>query len=110
MTKLVIVESSAKISKIQSYLDSLYGAGQFKVTASLGHIRDLPADTLGVNVANAFRPTYVVIPKKQKTLGKLKRLIKGASAVYLASDPDREGESIAWHIVQATAPTHFIQL
>ena len=102
--KLVIVESNAKIAKIQSYLDSLYGAGQFKVTASLGHIRDLPADTLGVDVANAFRPTYVVIPKKKKTLGKLKRLIRDADAVYLASDPDREGESIAWHIVQATQP------
>jgi DNA topoisomerase-1 len=90
---LVIVESPAKAKTIQKYL----GRG-YEVEASLGHVKDLPKSDLGVDVDNNFETQYQVIPGKEKILAKLKRLAKSADAIYLAPDPDREGEAIAWHL------------
>ncbi len=90
---LVIVESPAKAKTIQKYL----GRG-YEVEASLGHVKDLPKSDLGVDVDNNFETQYQVIPGKEKILAKLKRLAKDADAIYLAPDPDREGEAIAWHL------------
>lgn len=94
--KLIIVESPAKAKTIQKYL----GTG-YKVVASMGHVRDLPKSKIGVDVDHDFEPVYEVSKEKQKVVSELKREIKAADAVYLATDPDREGEAIAWHIVQA---------
>jgi DNA topoisomerase I len=95
--KLVIVESPAKAKTIQKYL----GRG-FRVEASMGHVRDLPKSDLGVDVDHSFRPAYQVSPGKEKVIASLKKSARAAEAVYLATDPDREGEAIAWHITQAT--------
>lgn len=92
---LVIVESPAKAKTIKKYLGD-----DFEVEASVGHIKDLPAKELGVDVDNDFEPQYVAIPGKAKIIQKLKSSSKHADAVYLAPDPDREGEAIAWHIAQ----------
>ena len=94
--KLVIVESPAKAKTINKYLGSDY-----VVRASLGHVRDLPRKKLGVDVDKNFKPTYEAISGRQKVLKELKGLAKEADAVYLAPDPDREGEAIAWHLAQA---------
>ena len=90
---LVIVESPAKAKTIQKYL----GKG-FTVEASLGHVKDLPKSTLGVDIKNDFETDYVVIPGKEKVVAKLKKLAASADAIYLAPDPDREGEAIAFHL------------
>ncbi len=97
--KLVIVESPAKARTIERYL----GRG-YNVRASMGHVRDLPKSKLGIDVDDDFEPTYRVPNDKLKTVKELKDLVKGASEVILATDPDREGEAIAWHLVQATLP------
>lgn len=93
---LVIVESPAKAKTINKYL----GSG-FTVMASMGHIRDLPNKNMGVDVENSFEPTYEIIPTRKKTLATLKLAAKEAPYVYLATDLDREGEAIAWHLQQA---------
>lgn len=93
--KLVIVESPAKSKKIAGFL----GQG-WRVEACLGHIRDLPEAELGVEVAADFRPTYAVLPGKGNVVKKLLKAIKDAEAVYVATDPDREGEAIAWHLLK----------
>ena len=90
---LVIVESPAKAKTIEKILGS-----NFNVTASFGHIRDLPKSTLGVDVENGFKPNYSTIRGKGEITKNLKELAKKADKIYLASDPDREGEAIAWHI------------
>ncbi len=92
---LVIVESPAKAKTIQKYL----GKG-FTVEASLGHVKDLPKSTLGVDIDNHFDTEYIVIPGKEKVLSKLKKLALSADNIYLAPDPDREGEAIAWHLAE----------
>ena len=92
---LVIVESPAKAKTIQKYL----GKG-FTVEASLGHVKDLPKSTLGVDVENDFDTEYVVIPGKEKVVAKLKKLAQGMDNIYLAPDPDREGEAIAAHLAE----------
>lgn len=97
--KLLIVESPAKAKKIAGYL----GAG-WKVEACMGHIRDLPETELGVEVGQDFRPTYQVLPGKGNLVKRLLKAIKEAEAVYLATDPDREGEAIAWHILDLARP------
>jgi len=94
--KLVIVESPAKAKTIQKYL----GRG-FRVEASMGHVRDLPKSDLGVDIERDFAPVYEVAKGKEKVVASLKKSIRQADAVYLATDPDREGEAIAWHITQA---------
>lgn len=93
--KLVIVESPAKAKKIAEFL----GQG-WRVEACLGHVRDLPEADLGVDVANDFRPTYEVLPTKVNLVKRLLKAIKDAEAVYVATDPDREGEAIAWHLLK----------
>ncbi len=101
---LVVVESPTKAKTIGKYL----GRG-YTVKATVGHIRDLPTRKLGVDVDNGFEPQYVTIKGKTQTLSDLKKSAKGARAVYLATDPDREGEAIAWHVadqLDTTAPTH----
>ena len=90
---LVIVESPAKAKTIGKYLGNKY-----LVKATVGHIRDLPQKQLGIDVEHGFAPTYVIIPGKEKTVGELKSAAKTASAVFIATDPDREGEAIAWHV------------
>ena len=90
---LIIVESPAKAKTIKKYLGE-----EFNVEASSGHLIDLPTSKLGVDIDNNFNPEYVVIRGKAKYLDKLKKAAKNADKVYLASDPDREGEAIAWHI------------
>lgn len=102
--KLVIIESSSKKSKLTKLLSQIYDRGQYKVIASLGHIRDLPRRELGVDVTNGFRPTYVTGKGKSRTIKMLGKNVAEADAVYLAADPDREGESIAWHVIQVTRP------
>jgi DNA topoisomerase-1 len=92
---LVIVESPAKAKTINKYLGRDY-----EVEASLGHVKDLPKNKIGVDFDNDFSTELVVIPGKEKVLTKLKKLAKGASAVYLAPDPDREGEAIAAHLYE----------
>ena len=91
--KLVIVESPAKAKTIGKYLGKNY-----IVEASMGHIRDLPKSTLGVDVENNFNPKYITIRGKGDLLSKLKKAAKKADKVYLATDPDREGEAISWHL------------
>ena len=94
MTKtLVVVESPAKAKTIARYLGKDYD-----VRASVGHIRDLPAGTLGVDVKNNFQPMYLTMPGKEKIVGELRTASSKADNILLATDPDREGEAIAWHL------------
>ncbi len=90
---LVIVESPAKSKTIKKILGNDY-----LIEASYGHIRDLPPKGLGFDVDNDFKPTFAIIPEKQKVVDNLNKIAKTADKIYLASDPDREGEAIAWHV------------
>ena len=91
---LVIVESPAKSKTIKKILGSNY-----TIEASLGHVRDLSSkNDLGFDVNNGFKPSFTILPEKRKVVSKLNALAKDADKVYLASDPDREGEAIAWHV------------
>ncbi len=92
---LVIVESPTKARTITKYLGKKY-----RVMASVGHVRDLPKSRLGINIEGNFEPEYIVIKGKTKVLSEIKKAAKEADQVYLAPDPDREGEAIAWHIAQ----------
>lgn len=101
---LVVVESPTKAKSIGKYL----GRG-YEVKATIGHVRDLPTRKLGVDVENGFRPEYVTIKGKTQTLADLKKAARRAKAIYLATDPDREGEAIAWHVadqLETRAPLH----
>ena len=89
----IIVESPTKTRTLGGILGKDY-----KLLASMGHVRDLPEDGLAVDVENDFQPQYVTIPKKKKTISELRKALEGVDEVYLASDPDREGEAIAWHL------------
>jgi len=95
--KLVIVESPAKAKT----LGKILGRG-YTLKASVGHVRDLPKSKLGVDVENSFKPAYVVPRLKTKLVNELKAAVKKAATVYLATDPDREGEAISWHLIEAT--------
>lgn len=92
---LVVVESPAKAKSIKKYL----GKG-YTVEASVGHVKDLPKSTLGVDLENDFEPTYEVIRGKKKVIADLVKAAKGAGKIFLATDPDREGEAIAWHVAE----------
>jgi len=96
LPSLVIVESPKKATSINKFLGSGY-----VVKASMGHVRDLPRRTLGLDVAHGYKPSYEILPAKKQTIGELKRAAARAGMVYLATDPDREGEAIAWHLQQA---------
>ncbi|MBO4323433.1 MAG: type I DNA topoisomerase [Clostridia bacterium] len=91
--QLIIVESPSKAKTIEKYL-----GGKYKVDASGGHVRDLPEKRLGVNVANNFEPNYVISADKKAVIKRLKEKVEKAEKVYLATDPDREGEAISWHL------------
>ena len=93
---LVIVESPTKAKTIQPYL-----GGDYDTVASFGHVRDLPKKGMSIDIAHGFTPTYEIPDDKKKTIAELKRKVKAASDVWLASDPDREGEAIAWHLCMA---------
>ena len=93
---LVIVESPAKARTVGRYLGSDY-----LVVASLGHVRDLPPKELGVDVEQGFKPTYEVLKDREKAVREIKKGSRGATTIYLATDPDREGEAIAWHLVES---------
>jgi DNA topoisomerase-1 len=105
---LIIVESPAKVKTIKKFLGNAYA-----VEASVGHVRDLPSKKLGVDETDDFTPQYQIIPGKQKVVSRLKEAAAAASTIYLAPDPDREGEAIAWHVAQilkdADVPIHRIQ-
>ncbi|HRU05445.1 MAG TPA: type I DNA topoisomerase [Candidatus Brocadiia bacterium] len=96
MSKLVIVESPGKVKTIKKYL----GPG-FSVEASMGHVRDLPDKKIGVDIEAGFEPTYEVMPGRKKAIAALKSAAKKAEQVFLATDLDREGEAIAWHLYEA---------
>jgi DNA topoisomerase-1 len=96
-SKLVIVESPAKARTLNKILGRSYS-----VKASLGHVRDLPRASLGVDIDKGFTPKYVIPAEKKGIVGEIKKAASKASSIYLATDPDREGEAISWHLVQAT--------
>jgi DNA topoisomerase-1 len=93
---LIIVESPTKTKTLKSFL-----GGRFEVEASMGHVRDLPEKEIGVDVEQGFKPKYVSIASRRSVISRLSAAAKSAEAVYLASDPDREGEAIAWHLAAA---------
>ena len=93
--QLIIVESPHKAKTIEKFLK-----GGYKVEASKGHIRDLPVNYMGVNVSNGFEPKYVITPEKKADIKRLSDMAKKADTVYLATDPDREGEAISWHLAE----------
>ncbi|WP_027192232.1 type I DNA topoisomerase [Fundidesulfovibrio putealis] len=98
---LIIVESPAKVKTIKKFLGE-----KFYVEASVGHVRDLPQKKLGVDEANGFEPQYGVIPGKQKVVDQLTKVAAKAKTIFLAPDPDREGEAIAWHIAEILKETN----
>ncbi len=100
MPKLVIVESPTKAKTLAKFLDKSY-----TIEASMGHIRDLPKKGLGVNVENNFEPEYEIPQKSKKTVTQLKKYLKDADEIILATDPDREGEAIAWHLKHILSST-----
>ena len=105
--KLILVESPTKSNTIQKFLGEDY-----KVLASYGHVRDLPEKSLGVDIEHNFEPKYVILPKAKKRVAELNSETKKATEVILATDEDREGEAIAWHLTQALSlgnPKHEIR-
>ncbi|ETR71494.1 MAG: DNA topoisomerase I [Candidatus Magnetoglobus multicellularis str. Araruama] len=89
---LVIVESPTKVKTIKKYLGN-----QYNVTSTMGHIKDLPKKEIGIDIDDGFKPNYITIPDKKKVIRELKQIAGNATDIYLAPDPDREGEAIAWH-------------
>ena len=96
---LIIVESPSKAKTLKRFLGDEYA-----IEASVGHVRDLPKSDLGVDVDNGFSATYVPSKDKTKVISQLKSIIKKADILYLATDPDREGEAIAWHLMELLKP------
>ena len=93
---LVIVESPAKAKTIEKFLGKDY-----QVLSSYGHVRDLQKEDISIDIKNGFKPLYIVLPDKQKIISELKKLSKQAETTWLATDEDREGEAIAWHLAEA---------
>ncbi len=92
----IIVESPTKTRTLARFLGD-----EYKLLSSKGHVRDLPEDDIAVDIDNDFRPHYQIIPRQRKTLSKIRQELEGIEQVYLAADPDREGEAIAWHLMEA---------
>lgn len=92
---LIIVESPTKIKTLEKYIGD-----EFKIAATVGHIRDLPEHEMGINIKEGFQPKYITIPGKQKIISSLKKAAEDTNDIYLAPDPDREGEAIAWHTAE----------
>ena len=97
---LIIVESPSKAKTLKKFLGDKYS-----ILASVGHIRDLPKNELGVDVDNGFKPKYVPSKDKTKVINQLKSEVKNAENLYIATDPDREGEAIAWHLIEILKPS-----
>ena len=95
MSNLIIVESPTKVKTIKRYL-----SGDYEVVASMGHLRDLPKSKLAVDIEHNFEPMYVNIKEKENLIKDIKKKAKACDNVYLAGDPDREGEAISWHLAQ----------
>src|SRR3989344_2917264 len=95
MQNLVIVESPTKARTLQKFLGDKY-----QIEASMGHIRDLPKSEFGVDIEHNFEPKYIIPRDKKKRVNELKKAAKVADTLWLATDPDREGEAIAWHLAQ----------
>ena len=93
---LVIVESPAKARTVSRFLGN-----EYVVKASMGHVRDLPKKTMGVDIEKDFRPTYEEVRGRESVIRDIKKAARAADKVYLATDPDREGEAISWHMVEA---------
>ena len=93
---LVIVESPAKVKTIKKFLGANY-----EVDASNGHVRDLPKSQMGIDIEHDYEPKYITIRGKGDILAKLRKEVKKADVIYLATDPDREGEAISWHLMKA---------
>lgn len=102
---LVIVESPTKVKSLSKFLGPDY-----IIKASMGHVRDLPQKRLGVDIEHDFKPEYVIIPKNKANVNALKKLVDGVSALYLAPDPDREGEAIAWHLSEILVKTKKVKV
>ena len=92
---LVVVESPAKAKTLSKYLGK-----DFTIKASVGHVKDLPKSSLGIEIEDEFTPEYTIISGKKKVIDEITKTAKKVSTVYLAPDPDREGEAIAWHIAE----------
>ena len=99
INNLVIVESPAKAKTIERFLGK-----DFHVASSMGHIRDLSKKDFGIDIENNYKPEYIVPGDKKKIVADLKKLVKDAKTVWLASDEDREGESIVWHLLEVLKP------
>ena len=100
MQKLLIVESPTKARTISRMLGKDY-----RIIASMGHVRDLPEHAFGIDVANDFKPEYTDTPRSKQILKELRSAANSADEIYLATDPDREGEAIAWHLKNALTET-----
>ena len=98
---LVIVESPAKAATIAKYLQGMKRGTRYAVQASVGHVRDLPENRIGVDVDHDFAPRYVIPEKKKDVVKKLRASAREADEIFLATDPDREGEAISWHLLSA---------
>ena len=98
--KLLVVESPSKIATLRAIIGNDY-----QVKASFGHVRDMPRKSLGVDLDNGFQPQYEIISRSKKVVAELRKASKNAQAIFLAMDPDREGEAIAWHLAQVLKPT-----
>ena len=96
---LIIVESPSKIKTLKKFLGS-----EYQIEASVGHIRDLPKKNLGIDLDNNFTAKYEVSDKSKQVVKNLKNVLKGMDAIYIATDPDREGEAIAWHLIDELKP------
>ena len=92
---LLVVESPTKVKTLRKYLGA-----DFDIRASVGHVKDLPKKSLGIDPGKDFEPTYEIIPEKKKVIAELKKAAKAVDRILLAPDPDREGEAIAWHIAE----------
>ena len=97
---LIIVESPSKINTLKKFL----GKEKFEIEASVGHIRDLSDKGLGLEIDNGFKPTYVVSQRGKDVIRQIKKSLKNVNEIYIATDPDREGEAIAWHLVDELKP------
>ena len=101
---LVIVESPAKVKTIKKFIGPSY-----EVMASMGHVRDLPKSSIGIDEENDFEPRYITIRGKGELLAELRKAAKSAQTIYLATDPDREGEAISWHLIGTESGSEEIQ-
>lgn len=99
MKTLIIVESPNKAKSVARYVREML-PGEVTVRACLGHLRDLPKDRLGVDVTQGFRPEYQIMSNRKKTVAVLRQAIRNADRILLATDPDREGEAVAWHVTK----------